>query len=53
MHYRGFHSGHAKKALGAGEVAERAGVDDKTLDIGAVVTEELKEVKEEIKKVIK
>jgi rhomboid-like protein len=53
MHYRGFHSGHMKKAFGAGEVPEKAGVDDKTLDIGAVVAKELKEVKEEIKKVVK
>ena len=60
MHYRGFHSGHYQKGLKSdgngevvGDIEKKAGVDEKTLDFGAVVKEELKEVKHEVTKVIK
>lgn len=59
MHYRGFHSGHRQKmGLGMegntlGEVEQKAGVDEKTVDLGKVVKQEVTEVKAEVKKVTK
>lgn len=49
MQYNGFH----QRRMPLGQVEQKAGVDEKTLDVGAIVKEEYKEVTEGVKKVVK
>ena len=54
MQYNGFHQ-RRRMGLGQGlgDVEKKAGLDEKTIDFGAIVKEEIKEVKEEVKKIVK
>ncbi|KAF2706526.1 hypothetical protein K504DRAFT_385383 [Pleomassaria siparia CBS 279.74] len=54
MHYRGFHQQRRMElvGLGLGDVERKAGPDDKTIDFGAIIKEEAKAIKDQVKRFV-